>query len=332
MTSPEFNNIIKRYQPFIKQIDKIILEFAQGKSSLISEIANHLIKSGGKRIRPLILLISANLCGKKIDERILSLAAAVEMIHSATLLHDDVVDNSKMRRGNETANAIWDNKASILVGDYVFSIAFRLMVKSKNLEALELLAKTSSIMADGEVMQLENSHDLEISMKKYLDIIIGKTAILFSAAAGVPALIDSKDKKKFLALQDFGKNLGIAFQMADDILDYAAKNQNLGKKIGDDFFEGKVTIPLINLYHALNDKEKILINHFHQKNIMQQGSKAEFEQTLALIKQYKILEQSTNIAQKYQAKALKNLEIFDDSPEKEELITILNYSLSRIIT
>ncbi len=322
--------IISPYNNHIKKIDQIILEFSKGKSPLIHEISTHLIKSGGKRIRPILLLMAADLCCQEIDAAVLSLAASVEMIHSATLLHDDVVDNSLMRRNQQTANSIWDNKASILVGDYIFSIAFQLMVKSDSLKALDLLAKTSSIMADGEVMQLENSNNIDIEFETYIKIIYGKTAILFSSACCVPAIIASKSEEEFLALQEFGKNLGIIFQIIDDILDYTATQQNLGKKIGDDFFEGKVTLPLIKLYQQASTQERDIINKIHQDNLMSIKNDENLRKIMDLIAKYDILTQCKQVVKSYKDKAIDNLKIFDDNSEKQRLISMLNHSSSRV--
>lgn len=332
MTDPNYDikDVIANYKPLIKEIDKIIINFAKGKSSLIKEICNHLINSGGKRIRPILLLVCANLLSRKIDNRILSLAAAVEMIHSATLLHDDVVDNSKMRRGIDTANSLWGNKASILVGDYVFSVAFQLMVKSGSLEALDLLAKTSSIMADGEVMQLENSSNLTISIDNYFQIINGKTAVLFSAATSVSALIDNENNQKFEILQDLGRNIGIIFQVVDDILDYQIDNKDLGKSAGDDFFEGKVTLPLIILYKNADQDDRNIIESLHEKNLFNKGEESDFKTIVNLLKKYKVFDESFAEAQKYKIKALKNLENFEDCQQKSELLKIINYSFSRL--
>src|SRR3989338_1359194 len=239
--------ITKYLQDDLKKIDKIILDFSIGKAPLIKEISHHLIISGGKRIRPILLILAAKLCDRKSD-KFYNLAAAIELIHSATLLHDDVVDDSKTRRGNKTANAIWNNKVSILVGDYLFSVAFQLMVKSDNIKILDLLAKTSSIMADGEVLQLENSNNIAISQEKYFDIIFRKTAILFASATKTGALVSGAKTAEIKALQDFGKNLGMVFQIVDDILDYVANTAEFGKEIGSDFFEGKITLPIILVY------------------------------------------------------------------------------------
>lgn len=327
----KITEIINSLAADLKKIDQIILEFAVGKSPLISEISNHLISSGGKRIRPILLVLSDQLCGSKNNGNYLNLAAAVELIHSATLLHDDVVDKSEIRRGKKTANAIWDNKATILVGDYLFSIAFQLMVRSKNLEVLDLLAKASSIMADGEVMQLENSSDVSLSKEKYLEIIFGKTAVLFSAACESAALINNSDSKQISALRDFGKNLGLIFQIVDDILDYSSKEQVLGKDVGNDFFEGKVTLPIILSYAKASETDKKIISDLLTKNLLEDvKNQNDLEKILDLIKKYEGLEESKNLALSFRDEAMKNLEIFPDSLAKENLQQILNYSLERV--
>ena len=332
----KFHNAIAKIQPDLKKIDQIILEFSVGKSPLIEEIANHLISSGGKRIRPVILILASKLCGSKKDSGYNNLGAAVELIHTATLLHDDVVDNSEIRRGKKTSNAIWDNKASILVGDYLFSIAFQLMVRSKSLQILDLLAKASSTMADGEVMQLENSSDLLIPQEKYFEIIFGKTAVLFSAAAEVGALLNLRDEEEISALRDFGKNLGIIFQIVDDMLDYSSKEDVLGKDLGNDFFEGKVTLPIILTYQKADQKDQKFIAEIFAKNLMTpEKNQQDFAEILSLIERYQGLEACKQKALEYQNKAMKNLEIFFDKNScdlsaKEDLITILQYCLARI--
>jgi octaprenyl-diphosphate synthase len=328
----KFKNLINSLSPDLKKIDEIILNFSIGKAQLIKEIANHLISSGGKRIRPIIVILSAKLCGKKegnIDY--LNLAAAIEMIHTATLLHDDVVDNSTIRRGKKTSNAIWDNKASILVGDYLFSVAFQLMVLSKDLRILDLLSKTSAIMADGEVMQLENSSDLAISQEKYFEIIFGKTAVLFSAAAEVGALMNQKNNKEITALREFGKNLGIVFQIIDDLLDYSSKEEVLGKDLGNDFFEGKVTLPIIFTYQKANLEDKKIIKDLFDKNLISvEKNQEDFVLILELIQKYQILDLTRKTALAYHEKALENLSIFDNCEEKQNLLAILDYSIARL--
>ncbi len=315
----------------LKQVDEIILEFAAGKSPLIAEISNHLISSGGKRIRPILLILAAKICENNDLKNSHDLAAAVELIHSATLLHDDVVDVSQVRRGKKTANSLWDNKASILVGDYLFSISFQLMVRVKNLEALSLLSKASSIMADGEVMQLENSNDLSLSLEKYFDIIFGKTAVLFSAACESGALVSNVSSNKISALKEFGKNLGIIFQIVDDMLDYSSDEKTLGKDIGNDFFEGKVTLPVILLQEKADKMEQQLIAEIFSKNLLASDKNdSDFVVFLGLLEKYNILLACKNMALEHRNLAIKNLDSFSDSDSKQDLITILNYSLARI--
>ena len=327
----DFQNILSALSSDLAKVDQIILEFAVGKSPLIQEISNHLIASGGKRIRPILLILAAKLCGTKSGDDHFNLAAAVEMIHSATLLHDDVVDASQIRRGKKTANAIWDNKASILVGDYLFSVAFQLMVRSKNLRVLDLLSKASSTMADGEIMQLENSHDVELSEEKYLEIILGKTAVLFSAACESGALINQSSEEEITALREFGKNLGIVFQIVDDMLDYSSGEQILGKEMGDDFFEGKVTLPVILTYKKSDDAEKKFISEaFLEALNSSEKNQNNFSKMLALIKKYEGIESVKNLASHHHSLALKNLEIFSENPARQDLVTILNHSLERI--
>ncbi len=324
-------NVLTKLADDLKKVDEIILEFAVGKSPLIAEISNHLISSGGKRIRPILLILAANICENKNLKNSHDLAAAVELIHSATLLHDDVVDASQVRRGKKTANALWDNKASILVGDYLFSIAFQLMVRVKNLEVLSLLAKASSIMADGEVMQLESSNDLSLSIEKYYEIIFGKTAVLFSAACEAGALISDVSNEKVSALKDFGENLGIIFQIVDDMLDYSSDEKTLGKDIGNDFFEGKVTLPVILLLKKANELEQKFIADVFSKNLLaSEKNDSDFTKFLELLTKYKILTDCKDMALKHHDLAVKNLGLFSNSDSKQGLITILEYSLARI--
>ncbi len=327
----KFRDLINNLSADLKKIDEIILSFAQGKSPLIQEISHHLINSGGKRIRPILLILAARLCGTKSGHNHHNLAAAVELIHSATLLHDDVVDASQIRRGKKTANAIWDNKASILVGDYLFSVSFQLMVLTKSLAALDLLSKASSIMADGEVMQLQNSNDIALSYEKYLEIIFGKTAVLFSAACEVGALINVTSDAEIKALREFGKNLGIIFQIVDDMLDYSAQEEVLGKDVGNDFFEGKVTLPIILTYQKAEELDQKFIAETFEKNFMTPNkNQDDFKKILELIKKYKGLEASRGMALQRQDMAINNLELFPDSKTKQDLILILEYSLARI--
>ena len=327
----KFQEALNNFDTDLKKVNEIILSFSVGKSELIQEISSHLINSGGKRIRPILLLISAKLCGSKNDPNQHYLASAVEMIHSATLLHDDVVDMSEIRRGKKTANALWDNKASILVGDYLFSLSFQLMVKSQNLAILDLLAKTSSIIADGEVLQLQNSTNIDLTEEKYFEIIFGKTAVLFSACCEVGALLNNRSKAEIEALRLFGKYLGMVFQIVDDILDYSSDESTLGKDIGNDFFEGKVTLPIIKTYQKADFANKKLINEMFANNFQQSAkNQNDFTKICDLINKFDGINEAKNIAKSLSNKALEQLDIFPDNVYKNYLSTILEYSLQRI--
>ena len=326
-----FIKIITSIAGELEQVNQTIVASAKGKADLIAEITNHLVLSGGKRVRPILTILAAKLCGYADGKRHCNLAAAVELIHTATLLHDDVVDGSNLRRGKKTANAIWDNKASILVGDYLLSVAFQIMVGDGSLEVLDILSKASGIIADGEVMQLMNSNDITISEAKYLEIISCKTAILFSAALQIGAVITSSEASKQKSLADFGNNLGIAFQIIDDVLDYAADEKTLGKKIGNDFYEGKITLPIILTYKQANDADKSRIKEIFANNLISGEEKNDqfFLETMLLIKKYRGLEDSVNKALSYRDLAIKNLEAFPSNSEKLMLLSILEYAVSR---
>ena len=330
-TKPElFVQISKFLEKELKKTDAIIVAEGKGKASLIGNITDHLVLSGGKRVRPIITILGAKICGYKTGNRHCNLAAVVELIHTATLLHDDVVDDSSLRRGKKTANAVWGNKASILVGDYLLSVAFQLMVKDGSLDVLDILSSTSKGMADGEVMQLMNSNDISISEKKYLEIVRAKTAILFAAASQIGSIITNSGDKKKKALKDFGNNLGVSFQIMDDVLDYSAKQRTLGKSIGDDFYEGKVTLPMIITYENANKKDKARLKEIFSNNLISnEKDEKSFLEVLALMKKYNALESTKNKALEYKSKAKKNLSIFPNSIEKQLLIDILEYSVSR---
>lgn len=327
----KFQEVLNNFNQDLTRVNEIILSHSVGKSELIQQISNHLINSGGKRIRPILLLTSAKLCGSKDEENQHYLASAVEMIHSATLLHDDVVDMSEIRRGKKTANALWDNKASILVGDYLFSLSFQLMVKSKNLAILELLAKTSSVIADGEVLQLQNSTNIDITEEKYFEIIFGKTAVLFSACCEVGGLLNNRSNEEIEALRLFGKYLGMVFQIVDDILDYSSNEAVLGKDIGNDFFEGKITLPIIKTYQKADIDNKKLISDIFVKNFQQsEKNQNDFAKITDLINKFNGINDAKNMAQNLSNKALEQLEIFPNNIYKNYLSTILEYSLQRI--
>ncbi len=309
------------------QVNEQIISRMQSHVPLIGELAGHLITAGGKRMRPVLTLASAKLCGDDFtNSRAVGLAACVEFIHTATLLHDDVVDESAQRRGNDTANFIWGNQASVLVGDFLFSRSFELMVEDGSLEILRILSSASSIIAQGEVAQLQAANDLSTTYDDYMKVIEGKTAALFAAACEVGAVVTDQPKDIQENLRLYGLNLGLAFQIADDILDWSAAEEALGKNIGDDFREGKVTLPLILTYAEANEEEKL----FWQKTIehMQQDE-GDFEKARQLILKHKSLEKSLHIATDLAQKAASNLSLFPSSPLKDALVASAFYAVDR---
>ncbi len=327
----KFNEIINIYQKNLQEVDEIIINSSVGKSNLIQEITQNLVGSGGKRIRPILLVICAKLCGYNNSKITNLLASSVELIHTATLLHDDVVDESQIRRGKKTANAIFDNKASILVGDYLFSLSFQHMVQSKNLAVLKLLATTSSIIADGEVLQLQNSSNIEITEEQYFEIIYGKTGALFSACCEVGGILAELSENKVNALRNFGKNLGMLFQIIDDILDYSSSQWVIGKDLGNDFFEGKVTLPIIKTYQNCDLATKKLIKDFFSFNYQNNEKNYQnFEKILEIMNDCNGLKMAKEKALLLYLQAKNNLEVFEDNIYKNHLITILDYSLNRI--
>jgi len=294
--------------------------------NLIHKMTDYHVKSGGKRIRPLLTLASAKMCGYKNGNRDINLAACIELIHNATLLHDDVIDNSDLRRGTKTANSVWGNQSSILVGDYLFSRCFEMMVEDGSQEILKLLSSTSSRIAQGEVLQLEHKGDIELLEETYFNIINMKTAALFAAATRVGACLGNKNKKEKDALESYGKNLGLAFQIADDALDYFSTKTVFGKKIGKDFFEGKTTMPLIIIFQRANLEEKNFLKEiFKKKN----RNEYDFSETLALINKYKAVEESFKRAEHFVNISYNSLELFQHSEEKKVLQNLSEFSLNR---
>ena len=294
--------------------------------NLIHKMTDYHLKSGGKRIRPLLTLAAAKLCGYKDGNRDVNLAACVELIHNATLLHDDVIDNSELRRGNKTSNSIWGNQSSILVGDYLFSRCFEMMVEDGSEEILKLLSSTSSRIAQGEVLQLEYKGEIDILEETYFDIINMKTAALFAASTKVGACIVNKNKKEKDALESYGRNLGLTFQIADDALDYYSTRTIFGKEIGKDFFEGKVTLPIIFVCQKANKEEKLYLKKIFKKKIR---SKQDFNETQNLIKKYNSINSCFKRAEHFVNISYNALNIFNPSEEKTVLQNLTSYSLER---
>jgi len=294
--------------------------------NLIHKMTDYHVNSGGKRIRPLLTLASAKLCGYKNGNRDVNLAACIELIHNATLLHDDVIDNSDLRRGIKTANLVWGNQSSILVGDYLFSRCFEMMVEDGSQEILKLLSSTSSRIAQGEVLQLEHKGEIDLLEETYFNIINMKTAALFAAATKVGACLGNKNKKEKDALESYGKNLGLAFQIADDALDYFSSNTIFGKEIGKDFYEGKTTLPLIIIYQRGNNEERSFLKEIFKKK---KRNKDDFSETLALINKYKAVEASFKRAEYFVNVSYDALGIFQNSKEREILQNLTEFSLNR---
>ena len=310
----------------LDSVEKLIDRKLESNVGLIKKMSDYHLKSGGKRIRALLTMGSAKLCGYSEGNRDVNLAACVELIHSATLLHDDVIDESTVRRGNKTANSIWGNQSSILVGDYLLSRCFEMMVEDGNLEILKLLSSTSSKIAQGEVMQLQHKGEADLLEENYIKIIGLKTAALFAAATRVGACISNLDKKKKDALESYGKNLGLAFQIADDALDYFSKEKIFGKQIGKDFFEGKVTLPIIIVFQKGNAIERAFLTNIFKKITR---DKKDFEETLKLINKYRALETTFKRAEYFVNVSYDALGIFHDSNEKNVLQNLTGFSLNR---
>ena len=312
--------------------DKLMLTEEKIKTKLISDVelvqkmTDYHMKTGGKRLRALLTLGAAKLCGYTKGSRDVNLAACVELIHSATLMHDDVIDEGVVRRGKETLNKIWNNHSSVLVGDYLLSRCFEMMVEDGNIEVLKLLSSTSSKIAQGEVLQLQHKGEVDMLEETYLKIISAKTAELFAAATKVGAILSNSNKKEKDALEFYGRNLGLTFQIADDTLDYNAELKLFGKKIGQDFFEGKITLPIILLYQKLEIEEKNnLINMFSKDT----RDKDDLDKTIASINKHKIINECYQKAQHYINLASNSLSVFEDTKEKEILKNLTTFSLSR---
>ena len=310
----------------LDQVNQRIKYKLASEINLIHKITNYHLKSGGKKIRPLLTLGSAKLCGYTEGNRDINLAACVELIHNATLLHDDVIDNSDLRRGIKTPNVIWGNQSSILVGDYLLSRCFEMMVEDGSQEVLKLLSSTSSKIAQGEVSQLEYKSEIDVLEETYFKIINSKTAALFAAATRVGACITNKNRKEKDALESYGRNLGLAFQIADDALDYYSTNKIFGKEIGKDFYEGKVTLPAIFLHQKANLSERIFLEKiFKKKN----RSEKEFVQMQSLIKKYDSISDCFKRAEHFVNISYNALSIFNPSKEKSILQNLTSFSLER---
>ncbi len=306
-----------------KAVDQLILNELSSDVVLINQIGHYIIGNGGKRLRPLLLLLAAKALGEA-NQNHLILAAVIEFIHTATLLHDDVVDESALRRGQESANAVWGNAASVLVGDYLYSSAFEMMVRTNNMQVMEILSKTTTVIAEGEVLQLLNCNNPDTTEEKYLEVIARKTAILFSAATRLAAVISGSDTETQEALATYGQQLGVAFQLIDDALDYKASTEDLGKNLGDDLAEGKPTLPLIYaIQHGTPAQAEIVIN------AIRQGSRDSFNEVYEVVKATNAIEYTEKCADEAAAKAIASLSCLPDSDYKRALEQLARFSVQR---
>ena len=329
LSSPQGSTALSTLTDFVKSdlaaVNTVLLQEMHSEIDLIPQLAHHLIASGGKRVRPLLTLASAKLCGYKGTQHI-DLAACVEFIHTATLLHDDVVDESHIRRGKASANALWGNQASVLVGDFLFSRAFQLMVRIGHLETLGVLANASATIAEGEVMQLMDNNNLDIVEQRYFDIVQSKTAALFEAACVVGGMISQSAPAISRALGTYGAAFGTCFQIIDDVLDYAANEQELGKSIGDDLREGKVTLPVIYAYHRGTADEKQFWERVFTQDTLKQN---DLTQAQAYLFKHNALEYARNKAAFFGNQAKAALDIFEDSDLKQALVSLVDFCLGR---
>lgn len=322
---PSLEPLLRLVHGDLDRVNATILEHMQSPVQLIPQLAGHLIAAGGKRLRPMLTLGAAALCGYTGDRHI-RLAACVEFIHTATLLHDDVVDESDLRRGQESANAVWGNQASVLVGDFLFSRSFQLMVTDGSLRVLKILSGASAVIAEGEVQQLITTNDTATGETAYLQVIQSKTAELFAAAARIGAVVADRPKAEEEALVAYGTNLGIAFQLVDDGLDYSAHQAELGKTVGDDFSEGKITLPVILAYRRGSAPERTFWVRTLEEGQQADGDLAE---AIAIMQRNRALEDTVARAHHYGAKARDALGIFPDSAPKQILTDFVDFCIER---
>ena len=305
------------------RVNEVITDHLASDVVLINQLSQHIILSGGKRLRPMLVMLTAKACGYRGDHDAL-LAAVVEFIHTATLLHDDVVDDSEMRRGKQTASTIWGNEAAVLVGDFLYSRAFQMMVQARSMDIMDLLANTTNVIAQGEVMQLLNVRDPDTTETRYQEVIYAKTACLFEAAARIGALLGGVDNDREQALQAYGRHLGIAFQLVDDALDYSAESEQLGKNVGDDLAEGKPTLPLIRAMQQGDEQQRQLL-----RSAIESGSIERLDDINRIITDTGALQYTLDQAQAQAAAARDALADFDDNEYRQALMFLADYAVAR---
>ncbi|MSS75705.1 MAG: octaprenyl diphosphate synthase [Methyloglobulus sp.] len=319
----DFESIKRLTADEAKSVDSLIINQLSSDVMLINQMGHYIVNNGGKRLRPMLLLLAAKALGQ-INHNHLVLAAVIEFIHTATLLHDDVVDESDLRRGQQSANAVWGNAASVLVGDYLYSSAFEMMVRTNIMRVMEILSKTTTAIAEGEVLQLLNCNNPETTEEKYLEVISRKTAILFSAATRLAAVVSNTNSEVEEKLSQYGQHLGIAFQLIDDALDYKATKEELGKNLGDDLAEGKPTLPLIYAIKNSNQADANVII-----DAIKNGNRDAFNEVYAIVKSSKAIEYTEHRANEEAQKAMAALTVLPDNEYKHALLALASFSVQR---
>ncbi|AHF02998.1 octaprenyl diphosphate synthase [Marichromatium purpuratum 984] len=306
-----------------KAVDALILRRLESDVVLINQIGHYIVNSGGKRLRPLSVLLAARACGYGGEHHI-DLAAIVEFIHTSTLLHDDVIDNSEMRRNRETANAVWGNEASVLVGDFLYSRAFEMMVDVGSMRVMEVLAHATNRIAAGEVLQLLNARDADTDEARYMEVIERKTATLFAAGTRLGAILAETSPEIEAALDSYGLNLGIAFQLIDDALDYSTNNESLDKNVGDDLDEGKPTLPLIRAMAVGTAEQRAML-----RDCIEHGGRERIDAVIEAIASTDAIAYTGDLAKRHAAKARKALDVLDPSPARDAMATLADFAVSR---
>lgn len=321
--SISFDQVVAACRDDMLSVDQVIRQRLSSDVALVDQLSHYIVNSGGKRLRPLLVLLSAKTFNYQGGMHHL-LAAIVEFIHTATLLHDDVVDESDLRRGNETANALFGNAASVLVGDFLYSRAFEMMVDVNDMRVMKILATTTNVIAEGEVMQLMNVHDADTTEAKYLDVIHCKTAKLFEAATQLGAILCDRSKQEIQAMAAYGRYLGTAFQLIDDVMDYTSSSEDMGKNVGDDLAEGKPTLPLIYAMQNSTAEQTAVI-----KSAIEQGGYDKIDEVQAIIQQTGALEYTERMAEQQAEKAIAELSALPASENKTLLENLARLSVQR---
>jgi octaprenyl-diphosphate synthase len=324
-SAPSLDPLFRLMSADLERVNTLIVARMHSPIALIPQLAGHIVSAGGKRLRPLLTLACARLCGYRGDRHV-AIAAVVEFIHTATLLHDDVVDASELRRGRDTANAVWGNKPAILVGDFLFARAFQLMVEDGSLRVLDILSRAASVIAEGEVHQLMTANDTATSEEDYLAVIEAKTAALFAAASRVGAVLAERTLDDELALERFGHNLGVAYQLIDDMLDFSARQTELGKTVGDDFRDGKITLPIVIAFARGDAEERAFWRRTLESGEQETG---DLDRAVRILERRGALAETLARARAYAGAAIDALDRFTDNPLRRALVEAVAFATER---